>query len=299
MGLPVGKLYTVRMLVESNQSALRPIHYPDGPTSSIAVRRVGHGPPLVMLHGFPLHGGTFRHLVRRLSERSTCYVFDLLGAGESRWQVEDDFSFAAQALRVRRALDALEVGPYDLVAHDTGATVARLLALIDGERLRRLVLINTEVPGHRPPWIPLYQKLLALPGSSLLFRWLLRSKAFLHSPAGFGGSFMDQKLIDGEFHEQFVEPLTRSTRRVLGYARFLSGLDWRQVDALGTRHQSIRSQVLVVWGEADPTFPVSQGRRLAAQLPNCVDFRIVPGTKLFPHEEKPNEVLHHLQGFLS
>ena len=252
-----------------------------------------------MLHGFPLHGGTYRRLLPRLAARRTCYVFDFLGAGESRWNTGDDFSFGAQALSVSRALDALDVGPYDVLAHDSGGTVARLLALIDQERVRRLALINTEVPGHRPPWIPLYAKLLSLPGSPTFFQWLLRSKAFLHSPAGFGGSFVDTRLIDGDFHAHFVEPLTRSRRRTLGYAHFLRGLDWGEIDALATKHEAIRSPVLLLWGEADPTFPVEQGRRLAAQLPSCVGFRTIAGAKLFPQEEKPMEVLDHLQGFFS
>lgn len=287
------------MRVEPSTYAMSSIQYPDGETSSIALRRYGSGPPLVMLHGFPLHSGTYRHLIPPLAERRTCIVFDLLGAGESRWQPRDDFSFTAQALSVRRALDALGVGTYELVAHDTGATVARLLALLEGERIRRLVLINTEVPGHRPPWIPLYQKLLSVPGSSPFFQWLLRSRAFLRSSAGFGGSFVDKDLIDGEFHAQFLEPLTRCRRRVLGYARYLSGLNWPQVDELADKHHAIRSPVLLVWGEDDPTFPVFHGRRLAAQLPTCAGFRTIPKTKLFPHEEDPGAVLHHLGEFLS
>ena len=40
-------------------------------------------------------------------------------------------SFSAQARRVSQALDALEVGPYDVVAHDSGGLVARLLALLE------------------------------------------------------------------------------------------------------------------------------------------------------------------------
>jgi len=122
------------------------------------------------------------------------------------------------------------------------------------------------------------------------------SRAFLHSAAGFGGSFVDTQLIDGEFRTHFIEPLTRSRRRVLGYGRFLSGLAWGKVDALAAKHEAIRSQVLLLWGEADPTFPVAQGRRLAAQLPTRIDFRTIAGAKLFPQEEKPSEVLRRLRG---
>lgn len=286
------------MLADATSYAKSPVLYPNGPASSVAMRRFGSGPPLVLLHGFPLHGGTYRHLLPQLSERRTCYVFDLLGAGESRWQPRDDFSFASQARRVSQALEAWDVGPYEVVAQDSGGVVARLLALLDGERVRRLALINTEVPGHRPPWIPLYGKLLSLPGSSACFQWLLRSNAFLRSSAGFGGSFVDTQLIDGEFHALFIEPLTRSRRRVLGYGRFLSGLDWGEVDALAAQHAAIRARVLLLWGEADPTFPVSEGQRLAAQLPTCVDLLTIAGAKLFPQEEQPHEVLRYLEGFL-
>src|SRR4051794_9467490 len=236
---------------------------------AVAVRIFGQGPALVFLHGFPLHGFTFRKLLPELSREHTCYVVDLLGAGGSRWSAQTDFSFPAQAQAVSRALYALGVEKYALLAHDTGASIARHLALLDASRVERLVLINTEVPGHRPPWIPLYGKLLALPGSSWLFQMLLRSRTYLRSSAGFGGCFVDRSLLDGEFRQYYIEPLLRSRRRIVGYSRYLRGLDWQENDALAERHASIRSPVLFVWGAEDPTFPEAFGRRLAIQFANC------------------------------
>jgi haloalkane dehalogenase len=265
---------------------------------TVGVRVFGQGPALVFLHGFPLHGFTFRQLLPELSSRHTCYVIDLLGAGESRWSNQTDFSFPAQARAVRHVLRALGVGKYALLAHDTGASVARHLALLDAERVTRLVLINTEVPGHRPPWIPLYGKLLALPGSSWVFQTLLRSRAYLRSSAGFGGCFVNRSLIDGEFRQHFIDPLLCSRRRVVGYGRYLCGFDWHENDALAERHASIGAPVLFVWGADDRTFPEPFGRKLAKQFPNCVGFQVVPGAKLLPHEERPDAVLQHVIPFL-
>jgi len=45
---------------------------------------VGAGPPLVLLHGWAMHGGVFAPLVSRLRERYTLHVVDLPGHGLSR-----------------------------------------------------------------------------------------------------------------------------------------------------------------------------------------------------------------------
>jgi pimeloyl-[acyl-carrier protein] methyl ester esterase len=44
----------------------------------------GNGPPLVLLHGWAMHGGVFAPLVARLRERFTLHVVDLPGHGLSR-----------------------------------------------------------------------------------------------------------------------------------------------------------------------------------------------------------------------
>ncbi|WP_213437649.1 MULTISPECIES: pimeloyl-ACP methyl ester esterase BioH [Lysobacteraceae] len=45
---------------------------------------IGHGPPLVLLHGWAMHGGVFAPLVARLQDRFTLHVVDLPGHGLSR-----------------------------------------------------------------------------------------------------------------------------------------------------------------------------------------------------------------------
>ena len=51
---------------------------------ALHVEVVGHGPPLVLLHGWAMHGGVFAPLVARLRSRFTLHVVDLPGHGRSR-----------------------------------------------------------------------------------------------------------------------------------------------------------------------------------------------------------------------
>ena len=84
---------------------------------------------------------------------------------------------------------------------------------------RKLAMINTEIHGHRPPWIQLFQMSSRLPLAAMAFRELLGSPTFLRSPVGFGGAFDDLGLIDGDFRETFIAPLLADPRRLEGQLR--------------------------------------------------------------------------------
>ena len=50
----------------------------------LQVEVVGHGPPLVLVHGWAMHGGVFAPLVDRLQAHHTLHIVDLPGHGASR-----------------------------------------------------------------------------------------------------------------------------------------------------------------------------------------------------------------------
>jgi pimeloyl-ACP methyl ester esterase len=52
--------------------------------SGLHVDVAGSGPPLVLLHGWAMHGGVFAPLVERLRDRHTLHIVDLPGHGLSR-----------------------------------------------------------------------------------------------------------------------------------------------------------------------------------------------------------------------
>src|SRR3569623_1328906 len=98
----------------------------------LPVRRFGHGPALLFVHGFPLSGFTWRHLLPALSQHYSCYVPDLAGMGDSEWNEDADFSWDGHARRLKRIADHFGLQRYGVIAQDTGASFARCLALMDG-----------------------------------------------------------------------------------------------------------------------------------------------------------------------
>lgn len=266
--------------------------------ATLAYRCHGSGPDLLLVHGFPLSGYTWRHVLPALAQHHRCHIIDLAGLGDSRWNTATDFRFNGHARRLKALVDQLGLTRYDLLAQDTGATVARCLALMDGQRAGRQVLINTEIPNHRPPWISEYQLLMRLPFTLAIFRQLLKSRTFLRSGMAFGGSFCNLDLIDGDFHEGFVRPLLADPQRLQGMSHYLLGIHWPTVDAFATRHAELRQPVLLLWGEDDPTFPLQRARQM---LPQFRDARLlaIPRARLAVHEEKPAEVARAVLDFLA
>ena len=267
--------------------------------ASVHWRREGSGPAIVLLHGFPLSGYTWNSVVSHLRDRFSCYTPDLIGLGRSHSGVADDYSSQGQARALQGMLTQLGVDFYALVGNDTGGWIARELALIDEPRVSHLLLTNTEIPFHRPPWIPMYQSLARVPGFRAIIQQLLRVPALRRSPLVFGGCFHDLTHLEGDFHRRFVEPLIRTDARMEGALQFLSRMQFSRLDEFHHLHQQLTLPTLFVWGADDPTFPVPRAREMVRQFPNVTGFHEVKNAKLFVYEEHSQEVAGHIERFLT
>lgn len=260
--------------------------------------KVGQGPALLLIHGWPFHAASFRKVVPALSQHFTCYCINSLGMGETPIPHQADMSFAGHAERLLQLIEHERLDGCYVIGHDTGGTIARLAAAKRPEKFKKMVLLNTEVPGHRPPFVPMYQQLLHLPARWSM-KWLFSFQTVLRSSLGFGGLFYDKRLINSEFRTLFVDRWVNHPQRFRGMAGYLTGLDFSDIDTLDRVHGQLETPVLFVWGEDDVTFPVAEGRAMAGRMPTCEGFVAVPEACFLVHEERPEVVVQHTLAFFA
>jgi haloalkane dehalogenase len=251
----------------------------------------------VFVHGWPLSAATFRRVVAGLADRYTCHLFDLPGAGATRIGEDAPISLGGHAATVRAAIDALGLARYALVAHDSGGFIARAVAA-DDARVRGLVLGNTEVPGHTPLLVVLYALLARLPGGTALVRRFLATPWLRRSPLVFGNCFEEPRYADGEFAALFIDPMVRSRELAATQMKFVRSIDKSQVAGLAAVHRRIRAPVQLIWGSADPFFPVARARAMVGQFTGGATLDEIAGAKLFVHEDHATDFVAHARPFL-
>lgn len=268
-----------------------PITHFKSHNAALAIRKYGSGTPLIFIHGFPTHGYTWRHILPALAKKYTCYLLDMPGLGESKWDKKTDFHFKTQAQRIVDFIDKKGFKKCSIIAHDTGATTARFATLATAATVEKLILINTEVPFHRPPWIPFYQLIGQLPFAHLGFRLAMSNGPFLRSPMGFRAFYANKKLLKVPTNlSPYIAPVVASNAKMKGMLSYLRGCDLAYMDTLKDLHYQIEAKVFLIWGAKDVTFPVKYGRSMLKQFKNAQFFKLEYAA-LMPHEECPEEVV--------
>jgi pimeloyl-ACP methyl ester carboxylesterase len=98
-----------------------------GSERTIFVRRLGEGPTMTLLHGFPSSSHDWARVVAPLAERHALLLPDFLGFGASDKPADHDYSLHEQADLVEALWAREGVGSTVLLAHDYGVSVAQEL----------------------------------------------------------------------------------------------------------------------------------------------------------------------------
>jgi len=109
---------------------------------SIAYRRAGDGPALVLLHGFLCDSQCWRTQFGGLSEQFSVLAWDAPGCGAST-DPSDSFALSDWAECLIGFLDALNIGPAHMVGLSWGGILAQELYRSHPARVRSLVLADT------------------------------------------------------------------------------------------------------------------------------------------------------------
>ena len=270
---------------------------PIGAGVSLDVADAGHGPVVVLLHGWPVTNLHWRHLIPALNRAGyRTLAVEARGLGDLSTGA-GDLSKARLAAEVATVLDALGVRRFAVVGHAAGGVVAALLAGAQPSRVVALVLEEAVLPGTDVPppsrastaeWL---EPLALAPGD--LAESLLRGRldlvvdAYLTTAAGPAG-------LDFDAHLAYVEAHGTDDR----LADALGLLRTKAEDAVAVQRafrRRLRMPALAVGGRFAAGQAVLESLARVAAAPRGV---LVPDAGAYPAEQYPDAVLSAVVQFL-
>lgn len=110
----------------------------------------GHGPNVILLHGYTQTSRMWRPLIPKLTEKFTVIAPDLPGIGDSEIP-KDGLDMKTAAIRIHALAKSLGVTKARVVGHDIGLMVAYAYAAQFPSEVERLVVMDAFLPGV-PGW---------------------------------------------------------------------------------------------------------------------------------------------------
>lgn len=220
----------------------------------LRLARLGSGPPLVLLHGYPENLQIWSHLAPLLARHYQVIAFDWPGQGYSEeWPGGATPQLLAD--RLLTILDELHIPRPVIVGSDMGGQPALVFAARYPTRLSRLVVMNSLVFGDEPTsWEIRWLRQLGF--NRLALRYL-PGVIFRRARATFlpRGVTLETHLRDhfwSAFHRLAVRRFI--SKMCAGYQGTLPRLP--------ELYAQITCPTLVLWAERDKHFPVRQAIRL-------------------------------------
>lgn len=255
----------------------------------LRVARLGSGPPVILLHGYPDNLQIWSELTPRLATRFKVTAFDWPGMGYSEpWLGgATPFDFAR---RLRDLMDEWKIAQASIIGHDMGGQPALVFAAEYPDRISHVVVMNSLlVWDEETSWeIALLRKfgwnrvlLERLPRS--VFHRAMRT--FL--PRGYELSLE----LREDLWDSFQRPEVRKfvVRMCAGYQGTLPRL--KQL------YSAIRTPALFLWAEQDKHFPIIHARKAAAMIPGAKT-TVIPNARHWMPLDLAEEVSTHILRFL-
>jgi len=269
--------------------------------ASLYVDVVGHGYPLLLMHGGP--GADHWTLLpfRQLADQFTLVFYDHRCNGRSQGCPVSSMTFENLTADADALRKELGYERWAVLGHSFGGHVALEYALRYPGSLSHLVLVDT---GGDSRWSRHNAAgVLASRGCSpeqveLVRRWFngeFRPRQMPLILMRIGGAYYSRPslplvargLIRGEWRSKM-----RPEALIFAGRHLLNG--WTVMDRLG----EVTVPTLIVAGRDDFIFPPEHQRELAAAIPRA-QLQLIEGAGHNPHAEQPAEVMRAIRDFLS
>jgi pimeloyl-[acyl-carrier protein] methyl ester esterase len=249
----------------------------------------GTGAPLLLIHGWGMHGGMWGGVVARLAEHYQVLTVDLPGHGYSADATRGkDASFSIDSVVDQLAAQFGE--NLTVCGWSLGGQIALSWALRHPQQVKRLVVVSS-TPSflRRDDWeCGLSAEILQEFSTALLRHYALTLKRFV------------ALQVRGSEQESEVLTVLRDalfSRGEPSLSALQSGLEILRDSDLRGVLRSVRQPTLVVGGERDTLTPQQALRYLAHQVPGA-QLVLIKGAAHAPFLSHPDEFFAQLMNFL-
>jgi magnesium chelatase accessory protein len=245
------------------------------------VQIMGHGPPIVLLHGTGAATHSWRDLAPLLSAHYTVVAPDLPGHGFTTLDSRRNQTLNRMAERLTALLSELAISPIALIGHSAGAAIAVRMALDGTIEPRTIVSLNgalTPFEGLNGVLFPALAKLLFLnPFAESIMAWRAADPAAVARIIAGTGSILDARGLD------FYVRVMRCQRHVAAALSMMANWDLRPLQRDAAR---LRPRLALLAAGGDSAVPPSVAQAFRRRAPNATVIDL-PGLGHLAHEEDP------------
>jgi esterase len=142
------------------RGGVRPRPRRDRLSVRLHLTEVGHGPPLLVLHGILGQGRNWLGVAKLFADRYRVLAVDLRNHGSSPWG--DPMDYPTMAADVAETMEAVGIDCAVLLGHSMGGKVAMVLALTTPGRVRSLVVVDIAPAPYAPENLPFVRAMRSL-----------------------------------------------------------------------------------------------------------------------------------------
>lgn len=261
----------------------------------VAVRELGQGEPLVLIHGFMTSGYSFRYVLDLLAARYRLLIPDLPGAGDS---AHPDVFMGPDVLAraIIATIDALDVRGARVVGNSMGGYLAMRAAMLDEGAIGRLV--NLHSPGVPTARMHALRWALRLLPSRLIVDRLVRRdpERWVHKNV----HYFDETMKSREEHRVYSAPLKTVEGRRTFYRHLRDALDAREMGrfAKALAAKPFPIPLCLVYAARDPMVPAVVGKRLRVLVPEA-QFIELEDASHFAHVDAAPRFVASIEPFLA
>jgi 3-oxoadipate enol-lactonase len=241
----------------------------------------GEGPPVVLAHGFLMDRTMFAPQVAALAADYRVITWDERGFGDTEYDGEP-FTYWDSASDCLGLLDHLGIRRAVVGGMSQGGFVALRVALMAPERVRGLILLDTQAGTEDPEVAPLYE--------GMIDDWVTNGPS-AELTATTASIILGHPDLERTWTERWVGRPQAALRQ--------PGTTLMTRDSIWDRLHEIDTPALVVHGTADVAIGLDKAERLAAGLTGCDGVVAIEGGTHAANLTHPDEVSAAVASFLS